>query len=610
VKLRQNLLLWFLLPLAAGCSGCGDSAASRRSDSEKPTEQLSEELFAWAIGNLNRLEEFDTGDMLPEIVKRLEQPNAPAEGGALMQTWPMPEMLRQVVNRLNQWIRARPPAADWQADPIIETLPEPLGELSQVRELGKLEFSTYDGFALREVVWLRDVSAWARGDELNDLDRAGRLFDWTVRNIQLESALAQPGDEPAARVPLLPWETLMFGRGTGAQRAWVFILLARQQGLDAAMLAIDTSSAQPPAADETPPKPPGDPLQPWVVGVLIEGQWYLFDPALGLPIPGPEGVKLDEAGRLDIRPATLAQVAADDGLLRRLDISESICYPVQASDLKRVVALVEASPTYLARRMKMVESRLAGEQRMVLSIDATALAARFAAGEQIAEARLWTHPYETLLARSRLGPEGVRSRLVELLPYYSSPGAPLGKGRMLYLKGAFTGRHGATREFQQSRPPNRVLAAAKIHQVEKVIYLRAKQNAGYWLGLIAFERGNYSSAIDYFLKRTLEAWPGGPWQHGALYNLGRTYAAAGQTAKAVETYRAAAGAPGYMGNLLRAKWLEELRSEQEIADRFGKGTVPFSPRENRDSPPVVPGLIPKSPPQESQPQAEPQQPPF
>jgi len=578
VKLKQSLLLWFLLPLAAGCGGCGDSAASRRSDSEKPADQLSEELFAWAIGNLNRLEEFDAGDMLQEIVKRLDQSKATGEGGALMQTWPMPEMLRQVVNRLNQWIRAQTPAAVWQGDPIIKTLPEKLGQLPQVKELGKLEFSAYDGFALREVVWLRDVSAWARGDELNDLDRAGRLFDWTVRNIQLESTLAQTGGEPASRVPLLPWETLMFGRGTGAERAWVFILLARQQGLDAAMLAIDTSSAEPPGAgaDETPPRPPADPLQPWVVGVLIEGQWYLFDPVLGLPIPGPEGVKLDESGQLDIRPATLAQVADDDTLLRRLDIGESVSYPVRASDLKRVVALVEASPTYLARRMKMVESRLAGKQRMVLSLDATALAARFAAGEHIAEARLWTHPYETLLARSRLGPEGVRSRLVDLLPYYSAPGAPLCKGRMLYLKGRFTGPHGATREFQQSRPPNRVLAAAKIHQMEKVIYLRAKQNAGYWLGLIAFQRGNYPSAIDYFLKRTLEAWPGGPWRHGAMYNLGRTYAAAGEAAKAVEIYRADAGAAGYPGNLLRAKWLEQLRCL----------------------------------PQESQPQAEPQQPPF
>ena len=37
--------------------------------------------------------------------------------------------------------------------------------------------------------------------------------------------------------------------------------------------------------------------------------------------------------------------------------------------------------------------------------------------------------------------------------------------------------------------------------------------------------------------------------------------------------------------------LEKLRSEQEITVRFGKGTVPFSLRENRDSPPVIPGAV-------------------
>ena len=39
---------------------------------------------------------------------------------------------------------------------------------------------------------------------------------------------------------------------------------------------------------------------------------FLFDPALGLPVPGPDGVKFDESGQIDIQPATLAQVMADE----------------------------------------------------------------------------------------------------------------------------------------------------------------------------------------------------------------------------------------------------------------------------------------------------------
>ena len=56
----------------------------------------------------------------------------------------------------------------------------------------------------------------------------------------------------------------------------------------------------------------------------------------------------------------------------------------------------------------------------------------------------------------------------------------------------------------------------------------AKEDASYWLGLIAFEQKNYPVAIDYFSRRTLDATPDGPWTDGAHYNLGRTYEALGQ----------------------------------------------------------------------------------
>ena len=161
------------------------------------------------------------------------KPDRPASASIrLLAAWPEPEMLRQIVDRLNQWIRTQQPPADWKLDPMVAALPKPLADLPQVKDLGRMEFSRFDGFALQEAVWLRDVGLWARGDALDDLERAKSLFDWTVRNIQLEA------DDPN-RIPQFPWETLLFGRGTATERAWVFILLARQLGIDAAMLAMD-----------------------------------------------------------------------------------------------------------------------------------------------------------------------------------------------------------------------------------------------------------------------------------------------------------------------------------------------------------------------------------
>ena len=89
-------------------------------------------------------------------------------------------------------------------------------------------------------------------------------------------------------------------------------------------------------------------------------------------------------GQLAIQPATLAQVVAEPKLLRRLDAGPSHKYGVEASDLKHVAALLEASPDYLSRRMKLLESRLAGEQRMVLTTAPSEHAERWKAAKHVA----------------------------------------------------------------------------------------------------------------------------------------------------------------------------------------------------------------------------------
>ncbi len=240
-------LLGMLIALLATL-GCGNSDQPARTAGpetaavDEGATQWHDELLTYAVNNLNRLEEFDAGDMLPQIVRRIEalqrQDAAswdPKTDG-LAASWPEPDMLRQVVNRLNQWVPTQPPPSAWRLDPMAAQLPASVKELPQVESLGKMEFSSYDGFALQEAVWLRDLSNWVRGDSVDDLARTRRMFDWVVRNIQLERDWRD-------RTPLLPWEMLMLGRGTASERAWLFIVMARQQGLDAAMLAIDASAA-------------------------------------------------------------------------------------------------------------------------------------------------------------------------------------------------------------------------------------------------------------------------------------------------------------------------------------------------------------------------------
>lgn len=578
----NSAVIAVFISLLAGCGGCRDSEApsdGNRQDNKVVSEQYSEDLLTYAVDNLGRLDEFGSSRVMAQMSTRLQDlaeaeendPDRPFD--PLLTAWPESEMLRQIVNRLNQWLQDQQPSAGWSPDPMIESLPEPMAELPQVKDLAAMEFSRFDGYALREAAWLRDVSKWTGGDTIDELQRAGNIFDWMVRNIQIEN------DYPD-RIPMFPWETLLFGRGTADERVWLFILLLRQAKIDAALLAFDEERGEKEEEGEKdqdkktdgglPELPPlkktaAERLRPWCVGVLIDGKAYLFDPQLGLPIPAPDGVAMDKSGQLKIRPATLAEVRADKKLLERMNAGELRTYGVRPADLDRLAVLLEASPQYLSYRMGMLESRLSGDQRMTLTTSPTAAAKRWSESAGIDGARLWLKPYQTLLRRSKLNRLQVITRLASMLQFYIAPSAPLLHGRTLYLKGQLVGDNGAMKYYQAARPPHAALLASSINNLEKRMYLLGKQDATYWCGLIVYQRGDYDAAVDYFKKRTLETYRSDRWNRGARYNLARSYEASGQTDRAILLYGSDVASPGYQGDLLRAKWLRELSDKANNA---------------------------------------------
>jgi hypothetical protein len=609
-----------------GCEGCRDSGRSpapqkvalRKTD----TGKRQQELLQYALGNLERLQEFYSDETQNQIVQRAEelrQADAAKKLDPLTAAWPEPPMLHQIVDRLNQWIQTQTPPPATAVDPAVAALPKEVRELPLMRQLDKLRFVPFDGFALQEAVWLRDASASACGETVDDLTRARNLFDWTVRNIQIEP-------DAGNTIPQFPWEAMLLGRGTAWERAWVFILLARQQGLDAAVLAITPSES--PEAKES-----GKNLKsprPWCVGVRIEKKVYLFDPLWGLPIPGPDGVKFNAAGQLDVLPATLDEAQNHPEILKRMDADAEHPYPWKAADLKNVTAWVEASPTYLARRMKLLEPYFTGKQKLVLGVSPTGELALWEKAGGVSGAGLWLHPFETLQVRSALPPMAIQRWLYSFLPLFaydqavdpkqgsvlgmeirheqadSEPSsaqvrivqAPLFQGRVLYLKGQLPGDPGAMKFYQLACPSREEIAnlgeywgrklvekytqdqnelskeealrrqsllreeAAKIIQRVEFINL-GKQDATYWLGLTAYERGNYSAANYYLYNRTLEVWPRGMWARGARYNYARSVEAGGDFDKAISLFHLDEAAEDYAGQLLRAQWLQERPKKEK-----------------------------------------------
>jgi hypothetical protein len=523
--------------------GCNRPAATPASTAplDAHSGRWREELFTYAIDNLNRLEEFAPG-----------------------------EMLEQILERLNQWAPYQAPPVDWHVDPLLRKLPEPLATLDDVKTLDRVDFSAADGEYLQQTAWLRDAAAWARGPELDDVARARRLFDWTVRNIELEITVDTKG-KPAEHMPMLPWQTLLAGRGTAVDRAWVFLLLARQQGLEAAVLAVGAEGNT-------------KGLLPWAVGVLSAGEVYLFDPWRGLPIPAPGPIGRDTAKALDVRPAKLSQVVADPTLLKRLDAPDHP-YRVKPAQIKRVVAMLEASPLALSRRMRLVESCLAGKQKMVLTATPTLSLEAWRKVRHVSDTGLWLFPFENQLRIDRHPAEVERFRAWLMEPFLVNPTAGLWKGRLLHLRGELAGEGGATACYQMARPANADLEeaghalleryfklgmkadptqstdkakqdATERAQAHTMLIVRGKYDASYWLGLIAWERGNWPSAIDYFQRRTLGAVPDGLWSPGARYNLARAYEASGQHEQALKQYQENARRDSDPGQAVRAAWLK------------------------------------------------------
>jgi hypothetical protein len=329
----------------------------------------------------------------------------------------------------------------------------------------------------------------------------------------------------------------------------VFILLARQQGLDVVMLGL---------ADED-----GKSVRPWLPALVSDDNLYLFDCRLSLPIPGPVPNSV----------ATLAQVMADEKLLGRLDLDADHPYPVRPDDLKHVMAYVEGSPASLSHRMALVESRLTGKHKMKLTSPGSTLADRIKRLPHVAEVKLWPVPFEVSHSKAGRSAEQTRLAVREMVLYQAMP--TLKRGRALHFKGEYEGLQGAKASYLNARPPDEYLddfklppetvkkipveAIAKVEAAQILLMREGKQNASFWIGLIFFEQKDYPNAIDFFANRTLGAGPTSRWTSAARYNLARTYEAAGEVPKAIELYESDTDGPQSHGDRLRARWLKENR---------------------------------------------------
>ena len=472
--------------------------------------------------------------------------------------------LVQIVERLNVWMRQGEPQVEWQMSELLNKLPDeirsdpklslllsreslersafslPTDELKLVQEVA------YEGQLIQAAMWQRDIGRWVGRGAVTAEDRCRRIFDWVVRNIQLE-----PNDD--FLLPRRPWQTLLAGRGSAENRAWVFVGMCRQRGWPAVVLRL------------TERMPDGDADQTWRTwcGVEIGGQLYLFDPALGLPIPGPDGKGI----------ATLAQVRETPDLLRQLDLPDAE-YPVDATGVAQVAAFIVADPFALSRRARLLENELAGDDVLRLAVDADEEATWLADRYQFDGAELWQFPYRVLLGQLNLERPARARAAIEFEAFALRP--QLYKARVLHFRGRnelvadaargnlenrLNDHDDAIGLYQNVRPSAQQLARMQSSALIRPARL-AKVNASYWVGLLSYDLGHHRSALDWFDSAVdsplgTELWAGGVTRNRAL-----TLHAEGDTDQAIATLRSGSENFAQIGNrLLAERWQVEASPE-------------------------------------------------
>ncbi len=539
---------------------------------------------------------------------------------------------QQIAYHLNQWLRANPgQQAAANIDPstvpkIAKTLDALIDPETLADAVLRSDFTIDDVPALRDANLYRHVIAWVdtplrddpinrawlvglrtaaserersssggepaqRDDganltltvsQVNKLQTAMRLFDWTIRNIALEPD--QMSVPPQLPVPAMPpgmplegpgyrqtdYQTLWRGRGDWLQRCGVFTQLCLQAGIPSAVLATqsDATGAR----------------TPWSVGVLVGKHIFLFEPRLGLPIPGP-----DQTG-----VATLAQARNDPTVMRRLNVAGYFDYPLSRSDVSQNVALLNLRPETLSSRMKKLESGLTGDRRMVLWVDAETWAKRFDAVPGIAGVRIWEMPtlaelyaraMEMMAERDPSFAFWFRSRFA-MLDSSGTRDNKLALARWRHLIGQFVddevaGIEGARSLYLEQRAPEYEIDDLRINvELQKQYGLRrqlgmdsaeydaqlqqmqtfmrlGKRTATYWLALLQYDDGRFETAYNWFTKRVLDSQQRSDWTDAAVYNAARASEAEGDIADAIERLKTDQSVSNF-GNRLRARLLDKI----------------------------------------------------
>jgi hypothetical protein len=210
----------------------------------------------------------------------------------------------------------------------------------QFNEIDSPTFTLLDPHYLQERLMFRDIARFLEPPAMgvkqvkaSISEVSTHAFMWVVREMRLT---------PRSNNAVPPIYALRRGWGSSYERSLTFLALLEQ------FLYVGEKLEQPVGCLLLlPGKDPNAPPRIWL-GVVDESgnDLYLFDPILGIPLPGGK----------DGKPLLLTELKADPKKIRVLD-SDQAPYDVQPEQILKIAPFIVPSLSSLSPRMKLLEDK-------------------------------------------------------------------------------------------------------------------------------------------------------------------------------------------------------------------------------------------------------------
>ena len=491
------LSLTFLVILAFVVAGCGPrKVSSINTSSNAPATATSDDVLTSAIHQL-RPENFGFNSATDKPV-------------SLLNSWRFKQAEIQKIN--DQATIDKPVPVKF-----------PSGWISpdESTRLDQAKYDAIDASHIRDALFNRVIAGYLSDRGQGELQKVALIVDFVCRNVSLWK-------DDEIELPLLPYVGLQLGRGSSDDRAWICSEILKQ-------LRVDSIVIRPKSAKKT-----GG--ENWLFGVLVEGQVYLFDMQLGLPITADSNTN-------NASIATLAEIVSHPEWLEQMSVNEP--YRLTVDDLREPAIYLITNANFWCYRMYNLEQVLPPSDLCVLYDPLMDEAGRIGQLNRVAKfggwpvesLKSWTYPRLQIMElrnpTEEKTLEGQRLTLPFSVPIpvtLDDQGKPVAgvperkmqKSRSDQLLGKFadaTSKYLRIRHLEvEPNPPD----IARINRA-------ASEDAFYWTAICKFEMQEYATAVELLTDYLKKYDRKGRWYFPARALLAQCYAKLDQLPKAIST---------------------------------------------------------------------------